>query len=130
MIKFIKDQNSLILNYTPEDIKPTHDIIRRFKNNETYPLHQVFHLTKYSLTEKCKDLLDRIDLNILEKNIEDGMNDLNFESLDFEFGVLQGEYYKINKSIFDISNDLYIHKRITLKQKMFVAYYNISIFIY
>ena len=130
MIEFVKDQNSLILVYTPESIVAMYDLIKKIKNNDTYRLHRVFHLTKHNLMEEFKGVIDKINLEILEKNIEDNVSDLNFESLNFEFGVLQGEYYKINKSILNIKNDLYIHKKIRLEQKMFVAYYNIPIFRY
>ena len=54
----------------------------------------------------------------------------NLEDLDcqFKFGVLDREYYKVDKSILGIRNNFYIYKDLKLEKKTFVTYYQISIF--
>ena len=113
-MKFIKDTDILILNYSSDS--PLKWLMDKFKNNEGYTFSNTFHLTK-------NDLIEDFNVNFLNENQEE-------ESLDFQFGVLdeEGIYYKIQKSILDIKNDLYIHKQVKLERKMFVAEYKISIF--
>ena len=101
MIKFIKNNNILILRYLPGD-EPVW-LYDKFKNNESFFLEKIFHLTKIN-----------------------SIGDL--EDCDFEFGVLKKEYYKINKKILNITNNLYIHKDIKVEKNFFVADYGISIF--
>ena len=108
MIKFKKKNDTLILEYIGEN-KPNW-IFERFKNNEDITLRKIFYLTKNNLIET----FDALDITNL--------------SCQFKFGNLKGEYYKINKSILGIINDLYIHKDFNMKMKIFVAQYDISIF--
>ncbi|MDE0092498.1 MAG: DUF4263 domain-containing protein [Oligoflexia bacterium] len=132
MVNFEKENNRLILVYTPESIEARLYIIEKIKKNETYIKNRVFHFNKQNLTKESKKFVDKINLETLKKNIEDNINDLGFESLLFDFGTLQenSEHYKINNKILDIKNNLYIHKTIKLEQKLFVAYYRMSIFKY
>ena len=106
MIKFKKTKNKLILEYFGDD-EPRW-VYDKFKNNEGIYLYKTFFLTKSNLIKKFKSL----------------------EDLDcqFKFGVLDKEYYKIDKNILDIRNILYIHKDLKLEKKTFVTYYQISIF--
>ena len=117
-MRFIKDKSAgiLILNYSSDD--PLNWLMDKFENNEGHTFSNTFHLTK-------NDLIENFNVNFINENQEEG-------SLDFQFGVLdeKGEYYKVQKSILDIKNDLYIHKKFKLERKIFVAYMNISIFRY
>ncbi len=106
MIKFVKNNNILILEYLPDD-EPTW-LNDKFRNNEGVCFDKTFHLTKHNLVKKFK----------------------TSEYLDykFKFGVLEKGYYKINKEILGITNNLYIYKDIKLEKKYFVTNYTISIF--
>ena len=109
MIDFKAKNDILVLIY-----KPANDgmwLIDKFKHNETYNYNHTFYLTKNHLVKK-------FDEKLFEEQGE----------LHFKFGILIREYYKINKDIMGIENNLYIHKKIQLKRKLFVAYDKISIF--
>ena len=112
MITFRKQRDILILNYSSEG--PMAWLMDKFKENDNYTYRHTFHLTKDALTVEFND-------EIINQNQEEG-------SLDFQFGIREGEYYKINKSILRIKNDLYIYRKIKLEKKLFIAEYNISIF--
>lgn len=50
------------------------------------------------------------------------------EPVEFRIAEKEGEYYKVNKNVLLIENDLFIHKDITLNPNTFTAIGNISIF--
>ena len=120
MIIFKKRDDCLILQYSPKDPAPW--LINEFQQNEGYTLSRTFYLTRNHLIES------------LNKEFIDGLNQKtayempDWDSLYFKFGFLEEEYYKIDKSILNIENDLYIYKEIELKRKLFVAEYQISVF--
>ncbi len=120
MISFEKKDGILILVYSPEN--PGLWLIEKFRN-EGFPLSRTFHLTKNHLIKS----LNKEFIEVLNKKPKKE-DQYWAENLYFNFGVLEGEYYKINKSILEIANKLYIHKKIELKRKLFVAEYNISVF--
>jgi len=109
MINFIKKQNFLLICYSNEGKNPQW-VIEKFNNEETATLNLTFHFNKENLFKK------------------ENLNERKTEGLTFLFGTCEDEYYKIEKSILNITNDLYIHKKFKLDKKLFVADYNISIF--
>ena len=120
MISFKKEDNILIIVYTltshPEWL------FNKFKENESYTLSHTFHLSKKHLIQYLnQDFITALN----KKNPNENWD---WENLYFNFGSLKEEYYKINRSILNIKNDLYIHKKIELKRKLFVAECRISIF--
>ena len=107
MIEFIKENEFLILNYSYEGESPKW-VIEKFKNKEVALLSSTFYFNKKNLYR----ISDETDIG----------------GLNFLLGVCKEEYYKIEKSVLNITNDLYIHKSFKLERKIFIADYKISIF--
>ncbi len=107
MIKFKKNDNLLILSYSPEG--DTRWLQERFNDDEPIRLNNTFFVNK-------------------EKVYGDFDEQLENNQIDFIFGALDGDYYHFDKEILNIELELYVHKDIKLDKKFFVASRNISVF--
>lgn len=117
MISFYKNKNLLLLHYEPRDGVTW--IKHRFEKLETIPLKKTFLLSIHNLTENGQD-----ELNYnYDENPIDGDGYVNFI-----LGELIDDYYKLDRIILCLNNNLFIHKDIELKPEFFTAYQNISVF--
>lgn len=100
---------NLIVRYEPEEWT-IEEFLSELKNKKTINLHNIFYLTEG---------------DIIPNNFIDKHNDY----INFILGEFDGDgYYRINKNILDIDNDLFIFSDLDLTIKHFKAYRNISIF--
>ena len=100
---------NLIVRYEPEEWT-IEEFLSELKNKKTINLHNIFYLTEE---------------DIVPNNFIDKHNDY----INFILGEFDGDgYYRINKNILDIDNDLFIFSGLDLTIKHFKAYRNISIF--
>lgn len=106
MIKIIRENNFLILQYTPDrgDI----DFVYEYLNNGQFKLKKSFYFVSDNIYKRLT----------------------NAESISFHIATLDNGYYKFKSDILDINFTLYIHETIKIDQYFFVAKgsYNISIF--
>ena len=107
MIKFRKENNFIILNYTPQaDIDW---ILKKFKDNDTIFISRTFTFSKNDVYENSNE-------------------DIFQSGIDFIVATLDKNYYKFDSDILSIEFNLYIEKNITIKREFFITYNNISIF--
>lgn len=109
MIAINKIEKLLVLVYY-SDFQPTDWLDEKLESNQTFKLKGVFSVNQTNLYRKNED--------------ED-----EFEGTEYQFtiGKLEGQYYKIDKSVFNIKNDFYLFKNIELSEKHFYAQDKISI---
>jgi len=112
MIKIVKYKNVLLLKYTPEN--DLEWIRNTFEKNEEITLRKTY-------------TLNRDDIYISDEVLPEN---LYFDEDDFvfNFAVLENDYYRIKSEILAIDFKLFIHKDISITDKFFTAYRNISIF--
>lgn len=106
MIKIIKEENFLILEYTPD--KDDIEFVYEYLKNGDFILKKTF-----SFSEE----------NIFSKS--------NFgNSISFKIGKLKHDYYKLDSEILSIHFKLFIYKELDIDKYFFIAKgsYNISIF--
>jgi hypothetical protein len=111
MIKIFKDNDRLLLQYTPE------------RSDVAWVDHKLktdgqVTLAVRTFTFKYQDLQ--------ANNLDDSQND---DTRTFLLGTLIDEYYKINFRILGLRHDLQLHKDMKLNYKTFTAYRDIPIFV-
>ena len=112
MITFRKENNKLIFSYSPNnDIRWVH---KNLKTDGYSGFRRVFIFQKEDLYSEEATYID---------------DDIFYEgeTVEFIFGYLDGEYYKVNGAVFGIKQDLYLHKDLPVEVEMFIASKNISI---
>ncbi|MEV9499774.1 Shedu immune nuclease family protein [Aliarcobacter butzleri] len=102
-MKFSTHNNMLILQYFPYGDDKW--IQEKFNDNEEIRVGSVFFFNKDNLIEKDE-----------------------FEEYYFKLGILQNEYYVIDKNILNIKFDLYLDKTLKFNEKLFRLPKGISIF--
>jgi len=107
LIRFYKDNDRLILYYANE--YGSDNWVQRKLNEDKY-----FFLNKTFRLENEDLIKDESEEEILEEEYEEG-----FE-YKFIIGEKEGEYYRLKKKIFGISNDFYFHSSTIFK----VIYFN------
>jgi len=117
MISFYKKENLLLLHYDPRD--GVSWIKHRFEKLETIPLKKTFLLSSHNLTENGQE-----ELNYnYDENPFDGDGYVNFI-----LGELIDDYYKFDRQILGLDNNLFIFKDIEIRIEFFTASQNISVF--
>lgn len=117
MISFYKKENLLLLHYDPRD--GVSWIKHRFEKLETIPLKKTFLLSSHNLTENGQE-----ELNYnYDENPFDGDGYVNFI-----LGELIDDYYKFDRQILGLDNNLFIFKDIEIRIDFFTASQNISVF--
>jgi len=106
MLDIEKIDNFLILKYYSDD-QPTEWIEEKFASGKSYNFKGIF----------------RID----EKHLFDKSKEEEFTDYLFIIGELKDEYYKLDKVVFGLKNDLYLNKNIFLEEKHFRAKDRVSI---
>jgi len=113
MIQIIKHDKYLIFNYSPDFNEE--GIYNTIMKDEKLTLRKTFTFSKKNVMN-IKHFLKNVD----EEDYT--------EPINFKLGQLIGDYYKIDKNILSIKNNLYINKNIKLLPKHFTTVKDISIF--
>ncbi|GKW19605.1 hypothetical protein PEC302107_13340 [Pectobacterium araliae] len=108
MIRFIKINKSLLLEYTPELVS-SQSFYENLKKNSIVTVSKVFDV-------ELKNLIAMPD------------PDVEFDKMEFIIGDKVGDYYKIYNEVLSLQHDFFIHKDINMDRKFFVSERNISIF--
>lgn len=112
MITFRKEDDKLILIYSPtNDTDWVYDML---DNESSFDLKRTFSFQKKDLySQKIeKDSIDVFNTN---------------DDIEFVIGYLEDEYYKIDRDILGINQDLFLSKDLPVKKDLFIAHKNISI---
>ncbi|MGV7117706.1 Shedu immune nuclease family protein [Paenibacillus kyungheensis] len=109
MIEFEEIEEEIIFKYTPEN--GIRWILERFQHNKSIYINKIFYFEK-------NDLYKEIDLE--EIDLE--------EEILFSFAKLENDYFRVNKNVIGIDQELLIHHSIKFKLSMFKTSNNISIF--
>lgn len=107
-IKFKKENNKLILIYTPEN--GINWINEKIDKTGTVCVKNTFSLNKEKIYRK-----------------EQGENEDDIE-IEFVIGYLEHDYYKVTGETLRINQDIFLFKDLKINQKHFIAYRDISIF--
>ncbi|MEY4570543.1 MAG: hypothetical protein RLZZ398_1982 [Verrucomicrobiota bacterium] len=111
MIDFLKRPTELMLRYTPER-EPDDWLAKRLEHEELIPISsKTFYVSHRLYRQQFEDPEFAID-----------------SCYHFVVGVIEGNYYRIEKSILRIDFDLLMHRSLDFKRSTFVAERNISIF--
>lgn len=113
MIKFLKNENELILEYTSSN--SLHWIGDKFYGNNEITINNVYTFSKK-------------DLYIEEDDIDEEDIDYATDSISFVIATLKNGYYRFKKESLSIDFFLNIQNEIKITDKMFKAERNISIF--
>lgn len=112
MIKYVTKNRYLLLEYSP--LEGTKWIYDKFEMGESITIKNTYTFIKDDVYHK--------------DNVKDAEEVENGEVITFILGELNGNYYKLKRSVLSIDKDIYIEKGIHLNQKMFTAVSKISIF--
>ena len=112
MIKIIKKENQLLLEYVPDNLRGdgVSWIDTSLKEDGDVTITRIF-------TFQSKDIL--IDPQLISDEEERRV---------FVLGLIEENYYKIDKDILGLQFDLLLDKAMTVNKKTFVATGNISVF--
>lgn len=111
MITFREEEDKLIFSYTPYN--ETSWVYDKTDENEKVKLRRTFTFQKDDLYTRRSEYEDK------DFDKED--------TVEFIFGILIDEYYKVKADILEIEQDLYLHKDLPVEVEMFIASKNISI---
>lgn len=109
MLKIIKKNNRILLEYQPDQGESNWVDERLRENGEVLIYHQIFTFRQSHIAELTEDSYD-------------------FDSRTFLLGELEGEYYKVDKDILRLKFDLLLDKELPISKKVFLAEGPISIF--
>ena len=110
MITILKNEDQLLLKYTAEGFNDPKWVDSRLKKRGKVTLRKCF-------TFGPRDLVSESD-----------SDDLSDEYRTFVLGVTEDGYYKIDKRILGLNDDLLLWKQMGIKSKTFIASGDISIF--
>jgi len=117
MISFYKENSFLLLRYEPDNGLGW--IKHRFELQESFSLKKTFQLSSHNLTDKGEEELNyNYDENPF---VGDGY-------INFILGVLYDDYYKLDRLILGLNNNLFIYKDKEIRREFFTASQNISVF--
>lgn len=108
MIQIERNKKKLILTYS-SDFQPTSWLDNLLNTKNKFPLVGVFILNSTKLHRKI---------------IEDDFGETQYQ---FVIGELVNDYYGLDKSVFDINHNIFLHKDIPFSEKHFVATSKISL---
>jgi hypothetical protein len=125
MITFSKEEDRLILIYSPEYGQPDW-VKRELWEKHEVTLKKTFHFQPEDLADQ--ELLQQFAGRDKDEESEYGDDDEpDEEEIEFVLGVLTNNYYKISQPKVLYGFDLYIHKTVALDIKLFISDRNISI---
>lgn len=111
MIRFIKQENQLLLIYESDRDNGASWVAQKLKQEESVTLRRTFTFTPAELVGQPSSYDE----------------DDDFESV-FLLGVLDDGYYKISKDILGLKYDLLLDAELKVDRKTFIAHRDISIF--
>ena len=109
MIEIVNKNSKLIAIYTPDS--GVNWLFEKLNNNEEYYLKNTYKLTKDKILESHE-----IDMDFNEE-----------ESIAFQIGIEEENFFKLDKDVFNININIFIDKNIKITPKFFTANKNISI---
>lgn len=107
-----KNDDKLILKYVA-DYAPWKWLERNLKSGEDFTFKSIFKLNN--------DLLLK---HTIEEGIEEGIDEPEFH---FIIGEIEEDYYKIDKTVFDLKNDFYFFEELDITEDYFLFHGPISI---
>lgn len=110
MIKFIRGENQLLLEYQPSGNFDPGIVGYRLETDGEVTIRRTF-------TFERDDLVGPV----APDESDDGQR-------TFVLGVVEGDYYRINRRVLDLKHDLLLWKQMPLSPKTFIANRDISIF--
>lgn len=110
MIKFIRGEDQLLLEYQPSGNFDQGIVGHKLETEGEVTIRRTFTFERADLVEPTNP-----------EEFDDGER-------TFVFGVADGAYYRINRRILDIKHDLLLWKQMPLNHKTFIANRDISIF--
>ncbi|MFQ6759452.1 MAG: DUF4263 domain-containing protein [Deltaproteobacteria bacterium] len=109
-IKFIAEQDRLLLKYQPSDIRDPLYVVRKLETEGRATIRKVF-------TFESTDLVEQVESNEFDEG-----------ERTFVFGIAEGDYFRISRRILGLKQDLLLCKQMPLTHKIFIANRDISIF--
>lgn len=109
-IQFISEQDRLLLNYQPSDIRDPRLVGYKLEAEGQVTIRKVFSFERADLVGKVES-----------------EEDYEFE-YTFLFGVGDGAYFRVKRQILGLKHDLLLVKEMKLSDKTFIATRDISIF--
>lgn len=120
MISFFKDDDKLVLRYTPEFASSNNWIREAIKTKGFVKLKKTFYYEN-------EDILNNSEFQ--DDTEVDDYDDLEMEHTTFfGFAELVGDYYKVKRGILIDHFDVFIHKDVRLNTNFFVANSDVSVF--
>ncbi len=110
MIKFIRGEDQLLLEYQPSGNFDQGIVGHRLETDGEVTIRRTFTFEQADLVEPTEP-----------EESDDGER-------TFVLGVAEGDYYRISQRILDLKHDLLLWKQIPLSHKAFIAHRDISIF--
>ncbi|MDO8486206.1 MAG: DUF4263 domain-containing protein [Candidatus Staskawiczbacteria bacterium] len=110
MINFFKKDDLLILSY---ESFSNEWVFRALKDKEEVTIKKTFTFRVKDLFDQKLDKITKLDYD---------------KSVEFIFGKLENNYFKIEKNKLNINKNLFIYKNISITSKFFIANRDISIF--
>jgi len=110
MIKFIRGENQLLLEYQPSGNFDQGIVGHRLEADGEVTIRRTFTFEQADLVEPTEP-----------EESNDGEH-------TFVLGVAEGDYYRISQRILDLKHDLLLWKQMPLNHKAFIAHRDISIF--
>ena len=104
MISFDERNDVLVAIYEPD--QPIDNWDKKQKEQSSFKIKNTFQLSKAQIIVK----------------------ECSSYKIVFRIGTMCGDYYKLDRKVFGIANDVYIHKDISLRKELFVTSRNISLF--
>ncbi len=111
MVEFLKRSNELILRYTPEN-RSGDWLVEPLERDTAIPISgKAFYVSKRVYRQDFEDAEFAMD-----------------PCYHFVIGVVEGEYYRLDKEVLGIQIELFMERSIEFKRTTFVAERNICIF--
>ena len=115
MIKLSKQHGQLVLVYQPNRFNSGRWIDEKLKQEGAVTLRRTFTFTS-------ADLVSQPSQDQVEDEDADGMDRI------FKLGVVDGKYYRVDKTVLGLKHDLLLDQNMKLDANVFVANRDISIF--
>jgi len=108
LIEIEKTDKDLILKYYYSGYQQNYWVDEKLLSKKSFQIKQVFNVRKDILIERK------------EEDFED-------PEYYFKIGSLEGEYYKIDKSVFGLKNNFFFYKDVHLSEKHFIGKTKVSL---
>jgi len=124
MIDFIEVNQKILFRYTADYSGSVDWISEAIKHKGFIRFKRTYNFEQQHLINN-EELIDQDEVEDDEENFSDPFLE---PVVHFSFARLEGDYWRIEKGILVGNFDIYIHKDISLKNKLFLANSNVSVF--